>query len=477
MNKIDWQTQLGVEIITLPDATKIIGDSDDYYVYIIWKMYEDPPIPFYVGKGHWQRLGKHEMKSEENNNIYKTNIIKKHSNLGIKCGYSIFDFFENEQDALEQEVELISLIGRADLKVGTLANKTDGGDGTLGHLALKGGDSHSAKPVIADNKYYPCLTDASIALNVTLGAIAVRIKHGWEGYYYEDIGQQSQTKSILGRYRKPAIVEGRQFISVSDAARELGLNVGMICKRIKYGWDGYYYLDQGQLPRRAKWDDRKDKVAVRIKGTTYDTVSEASKITGETVAKISKRSLSSNYPDYQRLDRKIVEKQAPPRKPLEVVIHNHIFESVGEAAKFHGMTRGGIQARCSSSNFPEYKFCDAKVQKHREVKSEFSSNPINVEIDGIKFESQSAAARAHKIDTNTAKKRFRSYSFPNWICHTIAKQKPRDGRLGMIGVEINGIIYRSVSAASANTGEPRNTIKKKAISEKYQHYRLLTKPH
>jgi len=182
MNEIDWQAKLGIEIIALSDATKVIGDSDDYYVYIIWKMYEEPPIPFYVGKGHWQRLIKHEMKSDENCNVYKTNIIKKHSRLGISCGYSIYDFFENEQEALEKEIELISLIGRADLKVGSLANKTDGGDGTLGHFAPKGGDSHSARPVIADNKRYSCLKDAGIALNVHPGSISARINNGWKRY-------------------------------------------------------------------------------------------------------------------------------------------------------------------------------------------------------------------------------------------------------------------------------------------------------
>ncbi len=241
-----------------------------------------------------------------------------------------------------------------------------------------------------------------------------------------------------------------------------------------YGWDGYYYIEQGQLPRKTIWSDRTDKVAVKIRGTVYDTVSEASKITGETVAKISKRSLSSNYPDYQRLDGKVEEKQSPPKTPLKVVINHQHFESVGVAAKFHGLTSGGVQARCASSNFPEWKFCDENIRKQKEVKSEFSSNPIDVQVNGVNFESQSAAARKHKIDINTAKRRFRSYSFPDWICHAAPKQKPKDGRLGMIGVEINGTVYRSISTASTNTGESRSVIKRKATSEKHQNYKLLT---
>ncbi len=471
---IDWGKQLDIEITTLSEATKIIGNSDDYYVYIIWKMYTGAPVPFYVGKGHWQRLIKHEMKSDRHSNTYKTRIINKHKHLGISCGYSIYNFFKDENDALTKEIELISLIGRADLNYGPLTNKTDGGDGSLGHLAPKGGDSHSARPVYADNKLYSCLKDAGKALNIHSGSISARIKNGWDGFYYEDEGQRTQSKEILGRYRKAVVVQNKEFISASEAARELSLDVRMICKRIGYGWEGYYYIEQGQLPRKTVWANRKDKVTVIVKGITYDTVNEAAIKTGETVAKIGKRCLSSNYPDYIRLDGKVEQKQSPPKTPLKVVIKNTCFGSSGEAAKIYKMTSGGVKARCASSNYPEWNFLDPEVQKKKEVKSEFSSNPIKVQINGASYESQSSAARAYNIDINTAKKRFRSFSFPDWICSSAPKQKPKDGRQGIIGVKINGEFFRSVNAASSDTGEGRSVIKRKALSEKYHNYELIS---
>ncbi len=361
-NKINWQKQFDIEVQSLTEISKKIGQSDDYYVYIIWKMYEDHPIPFYIGKGHYQRIARHEMNSEFPNNIYKTRIINKHKKLGIECGYSIVHFFGDENAALSTEVDLIALIGRADLNQGPLANKTDGGDGTLGHFAPKGGNSHSARPVIANGKRYSCLKDAGSALKIDPGTVAARIKNGWKGYYYENEGQRAQSKIILGRYRKPVMVLGQKFISASDASRKLNMDIRMIAKRIKYGWKGYYYLEDGQLPRRTTWGKRKDKVAVVIRGQEFSTVAEAVKATGESMAMISKRCLSSNFKDYSRLDGKFIAKSCPPKNPEAVFVNETYFESIGKAAIALDITTGGVTYRCKSKNYPNWRFANIEKQ-------------------------------------------------------------------------------------------------------------------
>ena len=469
---INWESQLGVQITTLAEATQTIGDSDNYYVYIIWKMYTETPVPFYVGKGHWQRLIKHGMKSDRNSNPYKINVFDKHTRLGISCGYSIYNFFNDEFDALEKEKEIIALIGRSDLKHGPLTNKTDGGDGSLGHLALRGGDSHSARPVIANSKKYDCLKDAGEALNVNPGSISSRIKNGWEGYYYEDEGQLPQSKEILGRYRKAVVVQNREFISASDAARELGLDVRMISKRINYGWEGYYYLDQGQLQRKTIWSDRKDKVAVCIRGKKYPTVAEAVRDMGESMAKISKRCLSSNFIEYSRLDGKVLKRENPPRFPEKILVESKSFESLGKAAEFFDLTDGGVAYRCKSENYPEWRFANTNKQDLESFIPEFSSIQIPVTIDGKVYESQSAGALEYQIDINTLKKRCRSFSFPKWICDNYPKIKPKDGRLGLIGITIQGKNYRSISKASAELGIGRSTIKLRLDSVEWPDYCL-----
>ncbi|MBN2789431.1 MAG: hypothetical protein JXR69_04525 [Candidatus Delongbacteria bacterium] len=306
----NWQEQLGVEITSKSKISKIVRNTDDYYVYILWKMYKSSPIPFYVGKGHIDRVIKHEMASEINSNIHKSNIIKKHEKLQVKLGYSIVQFYKKEEYAFKKEEDLIALIGRYDQDQGPLANKTDGGDGSKGHLAKKGGDSASAKPLYAKNVRYSCLKEAGEAFGVDPGTIGARIKTGWDGYYFEGEKQRKPSKNITGKYRKPVVVEGKEFISTSEASRTLRIDVRRISKRIKYGWEGYYYKEKGQLPRKTLWSDRKDKAGVIINGKNYSTTAEASRETGESYSKIRKRSLSSNSPEYKRIDGIIINKKS-----------------------------------------------------------------------------------------------------------------------------------------------------------------------
>jgi hypothetical protein len=142
----------------------------------------------------------------------------------------------------------------------------------------------------------------------------------------------------LGRYKKEVVVKGKKFSSASEASRALGIDVRMISKRIGYGWEGYYYVDQGQLPRRTIWSNRKDKVEVIIRGKQYSTIADAVSDTGESVAMISKRCLSSNYPDYSRSDGKVIEKLTPPKSPEGVLVGGTYFESIGKAAKHYNIT-------------------------------------------------------------------------------------------------------------------------------------------
>jgi hypothetical protein len=76
--------------------------------------------PFYVGKGTIDRVRKIKR------NALHEKICKKYPGWvrGIAFGGS-------EKDCLKKEKELIAKFGRIDLATGTLANFTDGGEGTL----------------------------------------------------------------------------------------------------------------------------------------------------------------------------------------------------------------------------------------------------------------------------------------------------------------------------------------------------------
>jgi len=471
--KINWAKELSVDIVTLDEVKKAISTTEDYYVYILWKMYNDAPEPFYVGKGHLQRIIKHGMQSEEGINIYKDRVLNKHKTLGIDFGYTIIDFFGDEESALKLEMELISIIGRADLSKGPLTNKTDGGDGTRGRLAPKGGYSHSARPVFADGNRFPCLDDAARALNVSGGAISSRIRNGWDGYFYEDEGQRPQTKKILGRYKKEVVVQGTLFSSAAEASRALDMDVRMISKRISWGWEGYYYTEAGQLPRRSIWASREDKVPVSIRGIEYESISAAAAAIGEGSNMIYTRCLSTNYPEYSRLDGKKIHKSNPPRKPRRVIIDGIIYDSLGQAGASFSLTEGGVLYRCKSTQWSNWRFFDDQGKDTNTLTPQFSSKPINVVVDGINYESQSQAALAYNLSVSDVKRRCRSMAFPGWICDSIKKQPTRDNKPSLISIEIDGVKYRSINSASTSTGIDRAKIKKRLASEEWPSYRAL----
>lgn len=132
-------------------------ESNIFYVYAYldnrkpgkykYGEYEFDYEPFYIGKGkgkRYQRLDQRNVLACRIINKINTVMNKKPIVIKLKTKLS-------EPVAFDYEKLLIKLIGRIDLKTGALANFTDGGEGTSGHI-------HSAefrrKNSIALKKYH-----------------------------------------------------------------------------------------------------------------------------------------------------------------------------------------------------------------------------------------------------------------------------------------------------------------------------------
>lgn len=111
--------------------------SADYYVYVlldsskpgIWE-YGDLVFdfePFYIGKGKDDRISN---TLRDKNSFKGKKISKLKSNNVEILTRKLYESLTNEQ-SIETEKNLISLIGRRDFGKGPLVNTTDGGDGRL----------------------------------------------------------------------------------------------------------------------------------------------------------------------------------------------------------------------------------------------------------------------------------------------------------------------------------------------------------
>jgi hypothetical protein len=89
----------------------------------------DKNEPFYIGIGKEYKRAYHQ---EGRNRLWKRIVDK--------TDYEVEVLFEDIswEEAQEKEKEFITLYGRADLGLGTLANMTDGGEGALGTTYNRG---------------------------------------------------------------------------------------------------------------------------------------------------------------------------------------------------------------------------------------------------------------------------------------------------------------------------------------------------
>jgi hypothetical protein len=117
--------------------------KEQYYVYVYldprkqgeynYGEYSFKYEPFYVGKGKEYRHKRHLNESNLSDKSHKSNLIKKLIDSGNYPEIVIIKDNLLENDAFGLERDLISIIGRYDLKTGPLTNKTEGGEGISGY--------------------------------------------------------------------------------------------------------------------------------------------------------------------------------------------------------------------------------------------------------------------------------------------------------------------------------------------------------
>jgi hypothetical protein len=129
------------------------------YVYVLSRPCG---TPFYVGCGRKKRIARHEDEAKTPARSRKISIIRKIKKAGDVVRYRIDSWWGTWPEVARREIELINLLGRLDLKTGSLSNVTAGGDGATEPSPLtrqKKADATRAR--WADSEYREKMSDQS----------------------------------------------------------------------------------------------------------------------------------------------------------------------------------------------------------------------------------------------------------------------------------------------------------------------------
>ena len=179
--------------------------------------------PFYVGKGSFQRYKDHLFEKKANTtNIHKYNKIQKIINdTTLQPKIIILKKYLTEENAFDLEKQMVTLIGRMDLKKGCLTNKTNGGDGGGIILTKKGKKKiidASRKPIVQFSldgsflKKWYSITEAEKALKLPLGMLTLSLKKithktgaGFIWFYEKDFNNNIPLKLDIDIIKKLTI--------------------------------------------------------------------------------------------------------------------------------------------------------------------------------------------------------------------------------------------------------------------------------
>lgn len=220
--------------------------------------------PFYVGMGSGDRYKMHKYDCKLRSKSHKINTIKKIINNKLEP--IIIKLYENlsNDEAKSLEIKTIKEIGRKDLKLGPLSNRTDGGDST--------GYKHNKKDLVkAMNsilcydlnmkllKEYNSIQDASDDLNITRSNISQCCRYLFNVcdkkyiFRYKNIkkDKEYQDKNIVYRIIRIDYKGNiKKYKRAIDAYKDTGISQNTITKVCK----GRYLNGGGFIWRYTHYD-------------------------------------------------------------------------------------------------------------------------------------------------------------------------------------------------------------------------------
>jgi len=282
------------------------------------------------------------------------------------------------------------------------------------------------KSIVVDGKEYPSISDAAKAYNLSLVTVIKRMKRGWS--IDEAFGIKPR-----GRKGKTVVVDGKEYPSISDVARACGLPVSAVRGRLRVGWDINRALE-------IEVDDRhgKEKTIV-LEGKEYPSISDAARAYNLSLNTVKSR-LRLGWSTEEAFGIKPRERK---RKGKTVVVDGKEYPSISDAAKAYNLSLVTVIKRMKRG----WSIDKAFGIKPRGRKGK------TVVVDGKEYPSISDAAKAYNLSLNTVRSRLRL----GWSIDEAfgVKSRKHKGKT----LIVNGKEYPSISDAAKSYGLPVRTVR------------------
>lgn len=146
-------------------------------------------------------------------------------------------------------------------------------------------------------------------------------------------------------------------------------------------------------------------------------------------------------------------------KKQPCTINGVYYESESAAARSLGIGTGKVRTRLCSSNFPEYvSEYHTKIDVVRR---------IQCSVAGVKYRSIGLAARELKISYGEMKNRLASFNYPDYVCAEVPKKTPK------YSYTVDGRKYRTLQEIADMEGLTRERIRQKMNNPSYAGYKRI----
>jgi hypothetical protein len=238
-----------------------------------------------------------------------------------------------------------------------------------------------------------------------------RILTGWE---YEQCRKARAISSSESLSREVEI-NGIRYKNSSIAAAQLGMTREIITSRILSGAYPTWYHTDGKTIKDNRTKPFKEKAKkIVIEDNTYSSIWEASRVLGLSVYIIGQRLKSVEYTEYGYLDGtpKTVTSTVKVAKCKSIMVNGVIYDSVREASRITGISRGGLNYKACNPKCLEYYWVSDTIEQKTVIRP--GAPGRQVIVNDITYQSLADAARVVECSVSTIANRANSNKHPEY---------------------------------------------------------------